>query len=238
MGGSGSMVACSGIVGTWLLVFPGVLFDDGRFRGPVRRGEGGWLEGRQDGGRVPVNDRQQGARRSFRGTTPTFPMLNGIETESKDIGKTRLRHAEPVADRLDIDVLRNMDLEARLLSGKESLNIVKAVHHLFKLRFHPLPPVSVKNTVGPFFQRISFGLRQVLFLILRKNGDEKDWKFVVSPDINNPCPATLSHSLPRYSHLPEPASAGHHVPTFRIGSDQPDDVERSFSLNSFMAIAR
>src|SRR5208282_3933262 len=87
-----------------------------------------------------------------------------------------------------------------------------------------LPPVSLENTVGTFLQRVAFCHRQILFLILRKNRDQKNRKSLIAPDIHNPRPATLPHSFASNPGLSKPTGSADNVSTFRISRKKCHDI--------------
>src|SRR5947209_2791036 len=51
-----------------------------------------------------------------------------------------------------------------------------------------LSPIGLENTFGPFLEGVALCHRQIIFVILRKNGDEKNRKSLVTPDVHDPCP--------------------------------------------------
>lgn len=63
-------------------------------------------------------------------------MLDRVKAEPKRVREFSLRHAQPSPNGLYINLLGHMRLESLLLSGKKSLNVVQAIHHLLELRFH------------------------------------------------------------------------------------------------------
>jgi hypothetical protein len=66
-------------------------------------------------------------------------VLDRVEAEAKRVRESGLRHAKSIADGLHVNIMRHVCLESFLLSGKKSLNIIQAVHHLVELRFHANP---------------------------------------------------------------------------------------------------
>src|ERR1700756_2520800 len=53
---------------------------------------------------------------------------------------------------------------------------------------------ALENTVRPLLEPVAFRHRQVFFLILRKNCDQKNRESFVAPEIDNPRPAAFAHS--------------------------------------------
>src|SRR5579864_4433793 len=87
-----------------------------------------------------------------------------------------------------------------------------------------LSPIGLENTIGPLLQHVALCHRQVFFLILRKNCDQKNRESLVSPDIHNPCPATLSHSLAWNPDLSKSARPSDQISTFWVCRNERHDV--------------
>src|ERR1700731_4267507 len=58
-----------------------------------------------------------------------------------------------------------------------------------------LPPVGLENTIRPFPWCVALCHQQIYFFILGKNGDKKNGKSLVAPDIHNPRPTAFPHSF-------------------------------------------
>ena len=68
------------------------------------------------------------------------------------------------------------------LTREKRLDIIESAHELFKLGLHNLSPAVIfKHCIGTFFKRISFSLREVLFLVFRKDRNEKTGTVVGLP---------------------------------------------------------
>src|ERR1035438_931881 len=111
------------------------------------------MQGGDDGSRILVDHREQGAGGRFWPAASAFPMLDRIQTEAEGLGKAGLSHVELVANAFHIDFIRHMHIEAFPLSSEKSLNFVQSSHELCKRGFHRLSPdglspVAVKNIVG------------------------------------------------------------------------------------------
>ena len=87
-----------------------------------------------------------------------------------------------------------------------------------------LSPISLENTIGPFPYSVALCHRQIFFLILRKNGDKKNRKSLVSPDIHNPRPATFPHSFTCDPDLSKSARSTDQVSTLRVSGNECHDV--------------
>src|SRR5260370_39237126 len=61
-------------------------------------------------------------------------MFNGIEAEAEGVGEIRLRHVQSLPDILYIDLFRNGDLVAGVISGEESIGFAKALFEIIKHR--------------------------------------------------------------------------------------------------------
>jgi hypothetical protein len=77
-------------------------------------------------------------------------------------------------------------------------------------------PVTVKNIFSTLLQSIALGLRQIRLLVLGEDSNEKDGKFVVAPDLDNPCPTTLAHTFAPHANLPKSTRPRHHIAALRI----------------------
>src|SRR5216683_8278495 len=152
---------------------------------------GGSSEGRrlkrgEDCGGILVDHGEKGARGSFRCPAPSFPMLDGVKAEAENVREASLSHTQLVANAFDIDLLRNMHLKILFLTREKRLDIIESAHELFKLRLHNLSPAVIfTNCIGTFFKSISFTLREVLFLVFRKDRNEKNGNRVIALDIDN-----------------------------------------------------
>src|ERR1700728_1451374 len=102
-----------------------------------------------DGGAFRRADRgsdhsQQCASGRFWGPAASLPVLDRVKAEAKRVREFGLCHAQSITDRLHVNFLGHICLESFLLSSKERLNVVKAIHHLLELRFHAIPHRSRK----------------------------------------------------------------------------------------------
>src|ERR1700687_5085682 len=191
----------------------------GRVRSRFRQSFG--MKRGDDRRRIFVDHRKQCAGWRFRCAPTAFPMLNSIQTEAEGVGKAGLSHLELVADTFHINFIRHMNLEALSLAREKSLNLVQSSHEFFKRGFHDLSPdglspVAVKNIVGTLLQGIALGLRQIGLLVLGEDSNEEGGKFIIAPDIHNPRPAALAHTLARHANLPKSARPRHHIAALRI----------------------
>src|SRR5438552_12271588 len=136
----------------------------------------------EDCGGILVDHGEKGTRGSFRCPAPSFPMLDGVKAKAENVREASLSHTQLVANAFDIDLLRNMHLETLFLTREKRLDIIESAHELFKLRLHNLSPAVIfKNCIGTFFKSISFSLREVLFLVFRKDRNEKTGTVVGLP---------------------------------------------------------
>src|SRR5258707_2229748 len=87
-----------------------------------------------------------------------------------------------------------------------------------------LPPVSLENTIGPFPYGVALCHGQIFFVILRKNGDKKNRKSLVAPDIHNPCPTAFPHSFACDPDLSKSARSTDQVSTFWVSRNECYDV--------------
>ena len=87
-----------------------------------------------------------------------------------------------------------------------------------------LSPISLENTIGPFPYSVALCHRQIFFLILRKNGDKKNRKSLVAPDIHNPGRTAFSHSFACDPDLSKSARSTDQVSTFWVSRNQCHDV--------------
>src|SRR6266404_4855069 len=83
---------------------------------------------------------------------------------------------------------------------------------------------ALENTIGSCPQRVALCHGQVFFLILGKNRNKKNRKSLVAPDIHNPGPTALSHSLACDPDLSKSAGSPNQIPTFRVSRNQCYDV--------------
>src|SRR5207244_1997280 len=91
-----------------------------------------------------------------------------------------------------------MHLKTLFLTREKRLDIIESVHELFKLCLHNLSPAVIfKNCIGTFFKSVSFGLREVLFLVFRKDRNEKNGNRVIALDIRYPAEETFDRAGPR-----------------------------------------
>jgi PAS domain-containing protein len=112
--------------------------DSGRFRRADSGSERSGIQRGQHGSWILVDHSQQSASRRFWGPPSSLPVLDRFQAESKRVRESGLRHAKPISDGSHVNVLGHMYLESFLLASKESLNVVKAIHHLLELRFHAI----------------------------------------------------------------------------------------------------
>jgi hypothetical protein len=94
------------------------------------------LEGGNNRDWISVNHGQQSARRGLGSASSSFPMLDGVEAESKGLRKRGLGHLQLRANSFDIYLLGNMHPKALLVAREACFHIVKTVHHLFEWGFH------------------------------------------------------------------------------------------------------
>jgi hypothetical protein len=139
-------------------------------------------------------------------------MFDGVQAEAKRVRESSLGHPELVSDALYVDLVRHMDLEALLRSSEKSFNLVQSSHELIKCALHGLPPeITAENVVGTLLQGITFGLAEIFLLVFRKYRNEKDREFIVSPNINDARPSSLSHAGARHANFPKPSSSRHDI---------------------------
>jgi hypothetical protein len=152
---------------------------------------GGSSEGRrlkrgEDGGGILVDHGEKGACGSFRCPTPSFPMLDGVKAEAENVREARLSHTQLVANAFDIDLLRNMHLKALFLTRRKDSTSSSPLMSSSNCVFINLSPAVIfKHCIGTFFKSISFSFREVLFLVFRKERNEKNGNRVIAPDIDN-----------------------------------------------------
>src|SRR5437868_15135580 len=119
-----------------------------------------------------------------------------------------------------------MHLKTLFLTREKILDIIESAHELFKLCLHNLSPAVIfKNCIGTFFNSVAFSLREVLFLVFRKDRNEKNGNRVIALDIDNARPTALTFSPARNAYSRSAA-------TVRTMS------ARSSSLKSFSAAER
>ena len=111
--------------------------DSGEFGTGDSGSERSRIQCSEHGSGILVDDSEQSASRRFRGPPPSLPVLDSIKAEPKRVRKSGLCHAKSIADRFHVDFLVNMRLESFLLSSKEGLNILKALH--------PSVPISLRH---------------------------------------------------------------------------------------------
>src|SRR6266478_2012307 len=203
------------------------------------RSEGRRLKRGEDCSGILVNHGEEGARGSFRCPAPSFPMLDGVKAEAKNVREASLSHTQLVANAFDIDLLRNMHLETLFVTREKRLDIIESAHELFKLGPHNLSPAVIfKHCIGTFFKRISFSLREVLFLVFRKDRNEKDGKRVIALDIDDTRPAALTFFPRATRNLRNPPVPFMTSPHSGSAATVRTMSARSSSLNSFPAAAR
>src|SRR5438876_11516881 len=140
----------------------------------------------EDCGGILVDHGEKGTRGSFRCPAPSFPMLDGVKAKAENVREASLSHTQLVANAFDIDLLRNMHLKTLFLTREKRLDIIESAHELVKLRLHNLSPAVIfKKCIGTFFKSIPFSLREVLFLIFRKDRDKKNGNRIIPLDIDN-----------------------------------------------------
>src|SRR6266853_3120964 len=179
----------------------------------------------EDSGGILVDHGEKGARGSFRCPAPSFPMLDGDKAEAENLREASLSHTQLVANAFDIDLLRNMHLKILFLTREKRLDIIESAHELFKLRLHNLSPAVIfKNCIGTFFKSISFSLREVLFLVFRKDRNEKNGNRVIALDIDNARSTALTFSTARNAEFAKSTSSFHDFPTLRISCNRQNNV--------------
>src|ERR1700678_1902165 len=170
-----------------------------------------------DSVRVSCNDCQEGTGRRFGCAPPSFPVLHGVKTETKRVGKPGLRHIQRFADDFHNDISGYAYFIVGLLTRQEGINLIESGHHIFKHGGHGLPLVFGEDFVGTLGKLVAFSLRQAVFLVLRICSDEEDRELLVAEDINHTRPAALSHTAAADTHFAKSASPLYHVAAFWIG---------------------
>src|SRR5438445_5359189 len=205
------------------------------------RRSGGSSEGRrpkrgEDCCGILVDHGEKGARGSFRCPAPSFPMLDGVKAEAENVREASLSHTQLVANAFDIDLLRNMHLKTLFLTREKILDIIESAHELFKLCLHNLSPAVIfKNCIGTFFKSVSFGLREVLFLVFRKDRNEKNGNRVIALDIDNARPTALTFSSACNAKFAKSTSSFHDFPILRISSNRQNNVGTLFLAEKFFS---
>jgi len=106
----------------------------------------------------------------------------------------------------------------------------------FKLGFHNLSPAVIfKNCIGTFFKSTSFSLREVLFLVFRKDRNEKNGNRVIALDIDNARPTALTFSPARNAKFAKSTSSFHDFPILRISSNRQNNVGTLFLAEEFFS---
>ncbi len=118
--------------------------DPGGFRRANSRAERRRIQRGKYGSGIPVDDSEQRASRRFWDPPPSLPVLDSVQTEPECVRESGLCHAKSISDRFHVNFPGHMCLESFLLPGKESLNVVQAIHHLLELRFHAVSHESTK----------------------------------------------------------------------------------------------
>src|SRR6266567_106907 len=124
---------------------------------------------------------------------PPPQCLMASRAEAENVREASLSHTQLVANAFDIDLLRNMHLKTLFLTREKRLDIIESAHELFKLCLHNLSPAVIfKNCIGTFFQSVSLSLCEVLFLVFRKDRNEKNGNRVIALAIDDTRPAALT----------------------------------------------
>ncbi len=98
-----------------------------------------WVQGGDDGGGVMLYDSKQNSSSCLRLSPLTFPVFYCIKAESKGAGKPRLGQSQAPTNRFDVNLFRNMNLEALGSPCQERFNLIESCHHLFECRLHDSP---------------------------------------------------------------------------------------------------
>jgi hypothetical protein len=124
--------------------------------GALRRADGGsersGIQCSEHGSGILIDYSQQCASWRFWSPAASLPVLDRVKAEAKRVREFGLRHSQPITDRLDVNFLGHICLESFLLSSKERLNVVKAIHHLLELCFHAISRRSRK-----YYRHVSSG---------------------------------------------------------------------------------
>ena len=193
--------------------------DGGGLRRANGGSEGSGFQCSEHGGGILIDHCQQRASWRFRSPATSLPVLDRVKAKAKRVREFGLCHAQSITDRLHVNFLGHICLESFLLSSKERLNVIKAIHHLLELRFHATSRrsrkyyrhVSSARSVPPSTGSLSH---------FSENRDQKNRKSLVTPDIYNPRTTTFPHPFACHPDLSKSARPADHVPTFWVGCDE------------------